>query len=196
MVYTASDLAQADTGFGPVTQLADVTVQAYNYGYGYDANWSRLAVGGGSCGDLTALFEPPTPTAAPTETPTPTPSDPAADRDGDRQPHAAGDALIATAALPAGSPWSAVTGKGYRYRDGAAPGGLQKGLLRTGADGKSKGFAKGKSSTLQLPALGNLPLPLTAQLLSPQGGACLGSVFDTGAVVSNDARKFKAKAQP
>lgn len=280
LVYTASNLAQADQGFGPVTQLADVTVQAYNYGYTYDSAWSRLAAGSGSCADLTALFEPPTPTptdtALPTDTPTAVPTDtapptvtptssatppatatptipptptatalcPATPRTDCRAARksvlvlrqgatparnrltwkwirgaalapsdlpspmgsagyalclysGAGQALIAAAQLPAGSSWNALPAKGYRYRDTPeSAGGLQKALLRSGADGKSKGFAKGKGSHLVLPPLGNLPLPLAAQLLSPQGGACLGSLFDAGAVISNDARRFKAKVQP
>lgn len=70
LVYTASDLAQSDTSFGPVTQVNDVILQAYNYGYAYDTSWSHLAAGSGSCADLEALFAPPTPTATATATAT------------------------------------------------------------------------------------------------------------------------------
>jgi hypothetical protein len=43
-------------------------MQAYNYGYVYDALWSDLAAGSGSCQDLQALFDPPTATATATAT--------------------------------------------------------------------------------------------------------------------------------
>jgi hypothetical protein len=308
LVYTASDLAQVDTGYGPVTQLGDVSVQAYNYGYTYEANWSRLAAGSGSCADLAALFEPPTatptttptasdtptvaptdtfaptatdtptvaptdtfaptatdtPTVAPTDTatasptasssatppatatpstpPTPTatalcPPAPRSDcrsagkaaltlrkgaspaRDQLRWKWNRGAAmaladlvdpmqgagyalcvyagatptLIAANALPAGTVWSAPHGKGYRYRDG--DGGIERALIRANARGRARAFARGSGADLADPPLGDLPLPVTAQLLSPQGGTCLATVFDAAAVRRNDATRFKARVR-
>jgi hypothetical protein len=274
--------AQADTSYGPVTQLADVSVQAYNYGYAYDAHWSRLAAGSGSCGDLAALFEPPTatPTSTPTETdpPPPAPTDTAtppatatssatptdtappvatatptvvatftatpicpplprsdcrgagrasltlrkgvkSSRDQLRWKWARGAAmtlgeladpmqgagyalcvyagatptLIAANPLPAGSAWSGLHGKGYRYRAGSA--GVQRATIKASRRGNARAFARGTGEQLADPPLGDLPLPVTAQLLSPQGGTCLATVFDAAAVRRNDATRFKARVR-
>ena len=45
------------------------------------------------------------------------------------------------------------------------------------------------------PDLGDLPLPVTAQLLKNDTGLCLEGQYDTGDVIKNDAGQFKAKAQ-
>ncbi|MDX2167422.1 MAG: hypothetical protein SF182_10175 [Deltaproteobacteria bacterium] len=283
LVYSAvAAAAQADNSFGPVTQLADVSVQAYNYGYAYDAHWSRLAAGAGSCGDLAALFEPPTatptptptftdtPTSLPTDTATPTetatpiatpthsatppatatPTTPPtatatpvcpplprndcrsagraaltlrkgarSSRDQLRWKWARGasmtltdladpmsgagyalcvyagatPSLIAANPLPAGGSWSGLHGKGYRYRAGTA--GVQRATIKANARGRARAFARGTGEALADPPLGDLPLPVTAQLLSPQGGACLTTQFDAGAVRRNDATRFKARVR-
>lgn len=61
LVYTMTNITPADTGFGPVTQLANVMTQAYNYNEGYTANWSWLSTGTGTCSQLRAEFAPPPP---------------------------------------------------------------------------------------------------------------------------------------
>ncbi len=58
LVYTMSDLTQGDASYGPPTQIANVMAQAYNYGNGYDANWSRFAVGQATCSQLRAQVAP------------------------------------------------------------------------------------------------------------------------------------------
>jgi hypothetical protein len=58
LVYTMSDLTQGDTSFGPPAQIANVMVQAYNYGNAYDANWSRFAAGQATCSELRAQVAP------------------------------------------------------------------------------------------------------------------------------------------
>jgi len=59
LVYTQTNLTQGDTTFGPVTNVNNVMVQAYNFGYTYDVNWSHLAAGAGTCAQLRALFGSP-----------------------------------------------------------------------------------------------------------------------------------------
>ncbi len=298
LAYTAGDLTQSDTGFGPVTQLNNIIVQAYNYGYTYDTAWSRLAAGSGACADLTALFDPPTPTATatlpptdtatatetatatatpvatdtalatatatasssatppatatptltltatPTATPpamSPCPPFPRADcraaaksllswRKGaaatqDRliwrwakgaattaaelaDPTAGADyalciytgapaGLLAAAVLPAGSQWRAAGSRGYRFTSPAdSPGGMQTAGIKSGAAGRSRAFARGKGGQLPDPSLDSLPLPVTAQLLSPDGGVCFASVYDGAAVLRSDATRFKARVRP
>ncbi len=282
LAYTAGDLTQSDTGFGPVTQLNNIIVQAYNYGYTYDTAWSRLAAGSGACADLTALFDPPTPTATatlpPTDTATatetetatatptatasssatppatatptstatppamsPCPPAPRADcraaaksllswRKGAAatqdqliwrwakgaattavelaDPTAGADyalciytgapaGLLAAAVLPAGSQWRAAGSRGYRFTSPAdSPGGMQKAGIKSGAAGRSRAFARGKGGQLPDPSLDSLPLPVTAQLLSPDGGVCFASVYDGAAVRRSDATRFKARVRP
>ncbi len=65
LVYTQSDLEQGDTSFGPVTNLANVMVQSYNYGYDYQAQWSQVATARGTCANARALFAPVTTVATP-----------------------------------------------------------------------------------------------------------------------------------
>ena len=45
-------------------------------------------------------------------------------------------------------------------------------------------------------ASGSLPLPVTAQLLSPDGGICFAALYDGAAVLRSDATRFKARVRP
>ena len=45
LVYTQTDISQADTSFGPLNKFTRMIVQAYNFGSSYDANWSGLGAG-------------------------------------------------------------------------------------------------------------------------------------------------------
>ena len=106
------------------------------------------------------------------------------------------NALIADAAIPSGSGWSTAGSKGYRFSSlTGTPDGVQKTILKSGANGKAKALVKGKGANLPDPALGNLPLPVTAQLVNGQTGVCLEGVFEAGDVLKNDSAQFKAKAQ-
>jgi len=58
LVYTATDLTQADASYGPPAQIANVMAQAYNYGVAYDAHWSRFAAGQATCSQLRAQVAP------------------------------------------------------------------------------------------------------------------------------------------
>ncbi|MDX2169553.1 MAG: hypothetical protein SF182_20965 [Deltaproteobacteria bacterium] len=106
------------------------------------------------------------------------------------------ETLIADAALDAGSTWSAVGSKGYKYFDAAgSPDGIVKALAKGGAAGKSKALAKGKGSNLPDPVLADITAPVKTQLVNLESGFCLESVFQTGDVLKSTATQFKAKAQ-
>jgi hypothetical protein len=51
---------------------------------------------------------------------------------------------------------------------------------------------KGKGANLPDPTLTNLPLPVTAQVINPDTGACVEAVFNTAS--ENTDTIFKAKA--
>lgn len=105
----------------------------------------------------------------------------------------AGGALVAGAELPAGARWSAIT-SGYQYSDPAGtPNGILKALLKGGAGGKTKALVKGKGDNLPDPALGALPLPVTAQLVNTATGFCVAASYGPGDVISSGSDLFKAK---
>jgi hypothetical protein len=101
------------------------------------------------------------------------------------------NALIADAALPPGSGWSASGTKGYKFK-GTSPDGLTKTILKGGAAGKSKAIAKGKGATLPDPTL-PLAYPVTVQLKKDGSALCLESSFTSADEKKNDATQFKAK---
>lgn len=103
----------------------------------------------------------------------------------------AADTLIATATLPAGAGWSALSSKGYKFK-GTSPQGLTNALLKGGSAGKSKAQAKGKGATLPDVSL-PLEYPVTVQLRKDNAPLCLESTFSAPDVVKNDAAQFKAK---
>jgi cysteine-rich repeat protein len=106
------------------------------------------------------------------------------------------ETLIADAALDAGSKWSSVGTKGYKYFDAAgSPDGVSKALAKGGAAGKTKALAKGKGSNLPDPVLADITTPVKTQLVNLDSGFCLESVFQTGDVLKSTATQFKAKAQ-
>jgi len=94
--------------------------------------------------------------------------------------------------LPAGSHWSAVGDQGFKYRD---PSGFPKALVKSGPAGKSKAFLKGKGVGVPDDLPPQLPLPVTAVLVNSENGICFKAAYDSGDVISNDAGRFKAKAQ-
>lgn len=100
-------------------------------------------------------------------------------------------ALVAGAALPAASGWSALGTKGYKFK-GTSPDGLTGAQLKGGASGKSKAFAKGKGAALPDPTL-PLAYPVIVQLRKSGSPLCLESAFTIADQVKNDASQFKAK---
>jgi hypothetical protein len=101
------------------------------------------------------------------------------------------NALIAEAALPPGSSWSAIGDKGYKFK-GTSPDGLSLALLRGGAAGKSKALARGKGAALPDPTL-PLTYPVTVQLKKDGSPLCLESTFTSANEKKNTDTQFKAK---
>jgi hypothetical protein len=110
----------------------------------------------------------------------------------------AAPSLLLGADVPADSTrWRAAGSTGFRYDDNAAAAdGMQRMLLRGGADGKSKLVVKGAGAALGDPAL---PLPLTlngirVQLTNESNGKCWESEFPLNTITA-DERRVGAKTQ-
>lgn len=107
--------------------------------------------------------------------------------------------LLLSAQVPADvTKWSVLNDdKGFTYSDAAGTeAGITNMLLKSHASAdKAKALVKGKGDHLSDPTLGNLPLPITAQLRNQETGICLEGVYDSSDVIMNDSSQFKAKAQ-
>jgi cysteine-rich repeat protein len=108
-----------------------------------------------------------------------------------------GPSLLFVGRIPAGGScadkpcWKTITGKGYAYKDKLrTPDGMEKLSLSAGIDGAAKISAKGKGDLLDMPALGDLALPVEAQLHG--AGQCWAATYSTAIV--NTAAQFKAKS--
>ena len=105
---------------------------------------------------------------------------------------AANDLIAAADVPPSDTEWQAIGSKGYKYKDsGAAADGVTKLIVKGSTSNSSKALVKGKGLNLPDPTLGDLPLPVTAQLVNHETGICLEGVFD--AAIKNDPSQFKAK---
>lgn len=90
--------------------------------------------------------------------------------------------------------WAPISTKGYKYKDKAGTSdSIQKVILKGGDPGKAKALVKGKGSGLPDPVLGNVPLPVVAELVNTSNNICFGSTFDSLDVIKNDTKQFKAK---
>ncbi len=103
-------------------------------------------------------------------------------------------ALIAQAAVPPGPNWSAISSKGYKYKDPAgSAAGITRVILKGSTTNKAKALIKGKGVNLPdfaLPIAGG-DLPLIVQLRNNANGICWESEFATA--TKNLATQFKAK---
>jgi hypothetical protein len=105
-------------------------------------------------------------------------------------------ALLEQASVPFGGNWSAISSKGYKYKDSSGtPDGITRIIVKGGATGKSKAIVKGKG--INLPDFdGDLPvapgdLPLIVQLRNNSNGICWeGSYVNPK---KNQADQFNAK---
>jgi hypothetical protein len=105
--------------------------------------------------------------------------------------------IVTSATVPAdATKWSPISDKGYKYKDtGGAEDGITNVLVKGSTQDKSKAKVKGKGLNLPDPTLGNLPLPVTAQLRNEETEVCLEAVYDSAQVIKNDTGQFKAKVK-
>lgn len=107
------------------------------------------------------------------------------------------NSFLESFSVPSGAPsWSPIDDAGYQYKD---PSGINGGLTKvqlkgSRTPGKSKVLVKGKGSNLPDPALANIALPVTVQVINPDTGVCIEAVFNTA--LKNTDTLFKAKAAP
>jgi hypothetical protein len=95
---------------------------------------------------------------------------------------------------PAGSSWSVLGDKGFRYKDpDLAPDGVRRADLRSGAEGKSKAKLKGKGAALGLPAPLGLSAAATLYVQLRGAAICLGAVFSPP-FQRNDPGQFKDRS--
>ena len=86
---------------------------------------------------------------------------------------------------------SGPTCDGYKYKDeGASEDGIGKVLVKGSTENNSKALVKGKGAALPDPTLGNLPLPIVAQLRNQQTGVCMEGIYDSADVIKNDTQHF------
>jgi hypothetical protein len=105
------------------------------------------------------------------------------------------NAVVGHIEIPPGSRWSAA-GEGFKYKDGSGTSdGIIKALVKGGTTGKSRALAKAKGAALDDPVVGNLPLPVRAQLVNKDTNVCLESLFGGTDVIVNDDTAFKAKVK-
>ena len=100
------------------------------------------------------------------------------------------------ARAPAGSNWRPAAG-GFAYDSlNGAPNGLRRITLRSGVAGKSVLAVRGAGSNLALPALGDLPAPVTVQLKSDDAARqrCWSAVYDRPKL--GEPRLFRAGRIP
>jgi hypothetical protein len=110
--------------------------------------------------------------------------------------------VISRATLPAGGTcgtrlkpcWSARIGKHYQYKDPERAGdGVQSLFLKAGSDAKASIVLQAKGNALDMPALGVLASPLTAQLLGGPG-VCWEAVYRAPFAIDT-AKQLKAKSE-
>jgi hypothetical protein len=96
---------------------------------------------------------------------------------------------------PCWKPLGKVAGPtGYKYKNKlATPHGVTDAKLKAGDAGKAQVGIKGKGLNLQMPTLGNVPLPVTVQLVIEDGVGteCWETTF--ASTIRNDAEQLKAK---
>jgi hypothetical protein len=105
------------------------------------------------------------------------------------------DVVLGLSVPPSATKWSPLSDRGYTYSD---PSGTSAGIYRMLLKGHptrntSKVTVKGKGLGLPNPTLGNLPLPVTAQLVNSDTGICVEAAFDSSSIDESSTTQFKAK---
>jgi hypothetical protein len=108
-----------------------------------------------------------------------------------------GSARLAALAVPADAQrWTAISTKGFKYKDpGGGMSGVQKVLLKGSSADKTKVLVKAKGIGVPDLALGDLVAPVRVQLQESEGAICFEATFGEAEVVSDDTEEFKAKMQ-
>jgi hypothetical protein len=103
-------------------------------------------------------------------------------------------ALLAELALPPGDGWQPLPGKGFKYGHASRlPHGVQKTLLRAGAQDKAKIILKAKGANLPDGLLPVGTTPVVAQLLRADTMGCWQGTYDGAGISSDDATQFKGQ---
>jgi hypothetical protein len=103
-------------------------------------------------------------------------------------------ALLAELALPPGATWQSLPGKGFKYGDPSRqPHGVQKTLLKAGAQDKAKIVLKAKGGNIPDGLLPIGTTPVVAQLLRADTMGCWQGAYDSAGVTADDGTGFKAK---
>jgi hypothetical protein len=104
-------------------------------------------------------------------------------------------APIAIATVPPSlTKWEQLGPAGYAFKDKTgADSGVRKVVLKPSNQNQGKAILKGAGVNLPDPALGNLALPVTGQLINGSTGLCLEGRYESANVITNDAEKFKAR---
>jgi hypothetical protein len=104
-----------------------------------------------------------------------------------------GTAAATAYTVPGGAHWTAFGTTGFKYKDpSGAAAGIQKVIVKSGADGKAGALVRGKGVNLPNPTL-PLALPVTAQLENSANDICYTSAF--GTATENSPTSFKAQSR-
>ena len=102
--------------------------------------------------------------------------------------------LLTELALPPGSGWQSLGDKGFKYGDPSElPHGVQRTLLKSGAQDKAKIVLKAKGTNLPDGLLPIGTVPVVAQLVRADTMGCWESDYDDADVSADDGSQFKAK---
>jgi ELWxxDGT repeat protein len=99
------------------------------------------------------------------------------------------------AVVPPGARWK--SGRSHhQYKDlEAMHDGIRDLRLKASDRDRSLASLRGRGARLLHPVLGDLPLPIVAQLVNRESGTCMQSVFGPGDVTRNDTRDLKARVR-
>ena len=102
--------------------------------------------------------------------------------------------LLTELALPPGTGWQSLGDKGFKYGDPSElPHGVQRTLLKSGAQDKAKIVLKAKGTNLPDGLLPIGTAPVVAQLVRADTMGCWESDYDAADVSADDGSQFKAK---
>ncbi len=102
--------------------------------------------------------------------------------------------VLGELALPPGAGWLSQGDKGFKYNDPAlVPHGVQKSILKAGAQDKAKIVLRAKGANLPDGLLPIGTAPVVAQLVRADTMACWQGDYDVADITVDDGSQFKAK---